>query len=66
MSEYRSQTMPCSRENSGDNMRNFALAMAYVPWQRWNQTYELKKAMCAGTIFPELDKRFLGKRGDCR
>lgn len=66
MSEYRSQTMAYPREQKNDAMRSFALAMAYVPWQQWNQTYDLKKAMCAGTIFPELDKRFLGKRGDCR
>lgn len=66
MSEYRSQTMPYPHGQRSDAMRSFALAMAYVPWQQWNQTYELKKAMCAGTIFPELDKPFLGKRGDCR
>lgn len=66
MSEYRSQTMPYPYGQRSDSMRSFALAMAYVPWQQWNQTYELKKAMCAGTIFPELDKPFLGKRGDCR
>lgn len=64
MSEYRSQTMPC-REQKGDSMRSFALAMAYVPWQQFNQTYDLKKALCVGTIFPELDKPFLGKRGEC-
>lgn len=66
MSEYRSQMMPRPSEQRNDSMRSFALAMAYVPWQQWNQTYDLKKAMCAGTIFPELDKRFLGRRGDCR
>lgn len=66
MSEYKSQTMPYSRGQRSDPMRTFALAMAYVPWQQWNQTYDLKKAICAGTIFPELDKRFLGKRGGCR
>lgn len=58
--------MPYPYGQRSDSMRSFALAMAYVPWQQWNQTYELKKAMCAGTIFPELDKPFLGKRGDCR
>jgi len=42
------------------------LAMAYVPWQHWNQTYELEKALYYGTIFPELNKLFLGKRGACR
>lgn len=66
MSEYRSQTMPCPQKHSDDSMRSFALAMAYVPWQQWNQTYELKKALCVGTIFPELDKPFYGKRGNCK
>lgn len=66
MSEYRSQTMPCPQGHPDDSMRSFALAMAYVPWQQWNQTYELKKALCVGTIFPELDKQFYGKRGNCK
>ncbi|MCI8862398.1 MAG: spore coat associated protein CotJA [Lachnospiraceae bacterium] len=43
-----------------------SLAIAYVPWQHWNETYQLDKAMQVGTIFPELDKPFLGKRGACR
>lgn len=45
---------------------NFPVAMAYVPWQRWNRVYDLEKALSAGTIFPELDKPFLGVRGGCR
>ena len=52
--------------NFNEYFDRFPLAMAYVPWQRWNQTYELEKARWAGTIFPELDKPFLGKRGACR
>ena len=48
---------------SKDPLHQLALAMAYVPWQHWNQTYELDKALACGTIFPELDKPFLGKRG---
>lgn len=66
MSEYKAQTATCSQGKFKDGMRSFAIAMAYVPWQRWDQTYELKKAMCVGTIFPELDKPFLGKRGACK
>lgn len=42
------------------------LAIAYVPWQYWDQTYELEKALQWGTIFPELNKPFSGKRGGCR
>ncbi len=66
MSEYKAQAMSCMPAPAGDDMRGMALAMAYTPWQHWNQTYELKKALCVGTIFPELDKPFLGKRGGCR
>lgn len=34
--------------------------MAYVPWQVFSQTYDPRKALMAGTIFPELDKPFSG------
>lgn len=46
-----------------DTFAGMALAMAYVPWQHWNQTYPLDKALACGTIFPELNKPFSGKRG---
>lgn len=45
---------------------DFPVAMGYVPWQRWHTVYDLEKALCTGTIFPELDKPFLGVRGGCR
>ena len=41
----------------------YPLAMAYVPWQHFTQMYEnLEKGYRAGTIFPELDKPFTGRR----
>lgn len=40
-----------------------ALAMAYVPWQHFHKTYEVDKALEYGTIFPELNKPFYGRRG---
>ena len=41
----------------------YPLAMAYVPWQHFTQMYEnLEKGYKAGTIFPELDKPFTGRR----
>lgn len=43
----------------------FPVGMAYVPWQNWNQIYELDKALSVGTLFPELDKPFIGRRA-CR
>ncbi|MCD7980992.1 MAG: spore coat associated protein CotJA [Clostridiales bacterium] len=41
------------------------IAMAYVPWQHFEHTYDLEKAIEVGTIFPELDKPFTGKGGSC-
>ena len=41
------------------------LAMAYVPWQRWTNLYELNTALLHGTIFPELDLPFMAKGGAC-
>lgn len=41
-------------------MGHMALAMAYVPWQRWEQLYAPEKALCRGTLFPSLDLPFCG------
>lgn len=38
-----------------------SLAMAYVPMQTWGRTYEPAVGLMRGTIFPELDKPFLGE-----
>nr|WP_243207112.1 spore coat associated protein CotJA [Mediterraneibacter hominis] len=39
------------------------LAMAYVPWQKWQNIYEPCKGLSQGTIFQDLDKLFYGKGG---
>lgn len=39
---------------------DYALAMAYVPFQMSNETYDAEKALCQGTLFPVLDKPFVG------
>ena len=49
----------CHTMGSVDEM---ALTMAYVPWQHFSETYEPAKALKQGTIFPELDKPFYGRR----
>jgi len=38
-----------------------SLAMAYVPTQKWCSAYEPEVALRRGTMFPELDKPFLGE-----
>ena len=47
-----------------DRIGGMPIAMAYVPWQRWKQTYSLEQALNRGTIFPELDLPFV--MGRCR
>ena len=51
----------CSRGR--DMLYGVPLAMGYVPWQNFECTYEPAQALQAGTIFPELDKPFYGRRG---
>lgn len=41
---------------------NFPLAMAYIPMQKFENIYSLDEALCAGTLFKDLDKPFLGDR----
>lgn len=46
-----------------DELRGMPIAMGYVPWQNFGCTYEPMEGFRAGTIFPELDKPFYGRRG---
>ena len=39
---------------------NTPLAMAYVPFQQWGETYSDDKALSSGTLFPQLDLPFVG------
>lgn len=39
-----------------------ALAIAYVRWQEFGDVYEPEDGFTRGTIFPELDKPFYGRR----
>ena len=42
-----------------------ALAIGYVRWQESGDVYEPEKALMRGTLFPDLDKPFYGRRGHC-
>lgn len=54
--------MNASRLNEND-LGKLPLAMAYVPWQKFDRMYDdLEKAYCIGTVFPELNKPFTGRR----
>jgi len=51
---------PCPAEN----IDQFPVGMAYVPWQCWQELYPLDTAMNMGTIFPDLFKPFI--MGGCQ
>ncbi|MDD4122539.1 MAG: spore coat associated protein CotJA, partial [Eubacteriales bacterium] len=56
---YQSHEPKCS-ESACDAVDVCPLGMAYVPMQRWGDTYAPEKALHRGTIFPDLDLPFLG------
>lgn len=46
-----------------DQCDEFVIAMAYVPWQHFEKIYDnLEEGFNNGTIFPELNKPFTGRR----
>ncbi len=62
--ENRPQTScPVYMEEKYDELNRMPLAMAYVPWQTWQNLYNAEKGFCRGTIFEELDKPFKGTGG---
>lgn len=64
------ESMPMNSMNSQmdantlDERQNRPLSMAYVPWQKWEQTYPEEQGLKRGTIFPDLDFPFM--MGGCR
>ncbi|MDD3221131.1 MAG: spore coat associated protein CotJA [Clostridia bacterium] len=57
-----SRPIPAPAPPVCENICAYPIAMAYVPIQTFQTTYELNKALEVGTIFPELHKPFCGKR----
>lgn len=51
---------PPRQQNSNMFPAEISLAMAYVPLQSISTLYEPMNAFRAGTLYPELDKPFLG------
>jgi hypothetical protein len=42
------------------------VAMAYVPYQFWEKPYDEDLGLSRGTIFPSLDKPFIGEEAVSR
>lgn len=58
------QDVFAAKRRAIDCLQGLPLAMAYVPWQEWKEIYEPPMALARGTLFPDLDKPFLGKAVD--
>ncbi len=61
---YQEGSRSCETNNEASlHIDKFPLAMAYVPWQKFDKMYDdLEKGYCNGTVFPELNKPFTGRR----
>lgn len=55
----RSAPAPMPAMPAMPSMPNVTLAMAYVPFQKWEQPFDAVTALDRGTLFPSLDKPFL-------
>lgn len=73
MNEWQNAMMPSavnmnevlgSEKADSFQVSRMPIAMAYVPWQKWCQTYPMEQGFQRGTIFPELDFPFV--MGRCR
>lgn len=53
----------CFLESSCNEIDSFPIAMAYVPWQQWENIYEADLGLKQGTIFKDLDKPYTCGRG---
>lgn len=56
------QTIPAAPK--GVFPSKLTLAMAYVPYQSWEEIMSAKEALCAGTVFPSLVKPFMMGKGE--
>ena len=53
---------PSCIQHQRSSSPDMPIGMGYVPIQKWMQTYPMDQALKRGTIFPELDYPFLGRR----
>lgn len=60
---YRQTVSRTEKCDKYDKYEDMVLAMAYVPWQKWQKIYDAEKGFCRGTIFEELDLPFRGIGG---
>lgn len=59
MPDWNSPAPGCPATSAGLLEQNYPVAMAYVPWQQWQTTYPPEQGLTRGTIFPDLDLKFV-------
>ena len=69
---HEQSSMSCGESMNYDQLQRMPLAMAYVPWQQWQNIYDGSKGLEHGTIFEELlfpfqhASRVCRNMGECR
>ncbi|MCH4239540.1 MAG: spore coat associated protein CotJA [Oscillospiraceae bacterium] len=58
--EDKWESLPCNSKVLPTFPAKVSLAMAYIPYQKFENLYSPEKALEAGTLFSGLDKPFLG------
>lgn len=53
----------CDLRDPSPLPKDYVVAMAYVPFQQYGTVYQPEQALASGTLFPDLDKPFYGKKG---
>ncbi len=56
----------CTLQDPEPFPKDPVVAMAYIPFQQYGEVYSPEKALDQGTLFPDLDKPFYGRRGEPR
>lgn len=58
----KKESTPQSSKFNNVMLKDLPLTMAYVPFQNIEGVYSNEEALKAGTLFPNLDKPFLGRK----
>lgn len=51
-----------SQISESQTLGSLPIAMTYTPMQQWKTTYSAEEALSIGTVFPELNLPFEGRR----
>lgn len=58
----KNENIPQNSKFNNVMLKDLPLTMAYVPFQNIEGVYSNEEALKVGTLFPNLDKPFLGRK----